>query len=185
MRDIHLHQPMLKSLEEKLGLPPRPKKPASAYFRFMGEVRPTIVAKNPKLKQTEVMTMMGKMWKSLDESKKEKFSKGYKEDMARYSNVIAEYRDRLSEDDIRKIKETKFEKKERKLVLSHQKKSRDLGKPRKPMSSYLRYFQEQKDRQPKEKHSDFVKRVSVRWHALADAEREKYKVTVQDSEQYK
>lgn len=128
---------------------------------------------------------MSKMWKSLDDTKKEKFSKGFKEDMLAYTNVIAKYRESLSDDDIRRIKETKFEKKERKLVLLQQKKCRELGKPRKPLSSFIRYLQKQTDRQPKENYIEFVKRVSVKWQSLSDAEREKYKPAAQDDEIYK
>jgi len=185
VRDIHVHQPMLASVEEKLGLPARPKKPLTPYFRFMNEVRPTVQAKNPKLKSTERVALIGKMWKSLDATKKEKFSKGFQDEMLAYMNVITEYRKNLSEDDIRKIKETKFEKKERKVVLLQQKKCRDLGKPRKPMSSFIRYLQKQTDRQPKEQYLDFVKRVSAKWQTLTDAEREKYKSTAQDEENFK
>lgn len=176
---------MLKSLEEKLGLPVKPKRPTTPYFRFMHEMRPTLQAKNPKLKSTELVAMIGKMWTSLDDAKKEKFSKGFKDEMLAYTNVMAKYRDSLSDDDIRKIKETKDEAKERKLVLAKQRKCRDLGKPRKPLNHFMSYLQQQTDRQPKEKYVDFVKRVSAKWRSLTDAEKEKYKATAQDEEQYK
>lgn len=185
LRDIHLQQPTLKSTEEKLGLPAKPKRPSTPYFRFMTEIRPTFQAKNPKLKTTEVVAAIGKLWKSLDESKKEKYSKGFKDEMTAYMDVITKYRDGLSEEDVRKIKESKFEKQERKLVLSRQKKCRDLGKPRRPISSFIRFLQSQTDRQPKEKWIEFVKSVSLKWLSLSEAEREKYKQAPQDDENYK
>lgn len=185
LRDIHLQQPMLKSIEEKLGLPAKPKKPSTPYFRFMAEIRPTVQAKNPKLKSTELISTIGKMWNSLDAAKKETYSEGFKDEMLAYHDVITKYRNNLTEDDVRKIKETKFEKKERKLVLLQQKKCRDLGKPRKPISSFIRYLQKQTDRQPKEKYIEFVKRIGVKWQSLNEAEREKYKLAPQDEDNYK
>lgn len=176
---------MLKSLEEKLGLPAKPKRPASPYFRFMSEMRTSVQAKNPKLSQLEVVSTIGEMWNKLDATKKEKYGKGYKDDMLAYTGKIAEYKNKLSDDDVRKIKETKFEKKERKVVLLQQKKCRDLGKPKKPMSSFLSYLQKQTDRQPKELYVEYVKRTSVKWQSLSDAEKEKYKPSAQEEEKYR
>lgn len=176
---------MFKSIEEKLGLPAKPKRPVTPYFRFMSEIRPTVQAKNPKLKASELVSMIGKMWNSMEDNKKEKFAKGFKDEMVSYNLGIAKYKDSLSEEDLRKIKETRFEKKERKIVLLQQKKCRDLGKPRKPISSFIRFMQKQTDRQPKEQYTDFLKRASIKWHSLSDAERQKYKASAQDEENYK
>lgn len=185
LRDIHLHQPLLKSLEEKLGLPAKPKKPSSPYFRFMNEMRPTLQAKNPKLKPTELVVTLSKMWKTVDAVKKEQLSQAYEEDMAKYSVQLARYKSNLSKEDIEKIEEAKFGKKERKSVLSQQKKCRDLGKPRKPPSSFLRFLQLQSDRQPQEKYIDFVKRVGLRWQALSDDQKLKYRVSEEIEEKYR
>lgn len=176
---------MFKSLEEKLGLPTKPKRPSTPYFRFLNEQRTSVQAKNPKLKAIEVVATMAEMWKKLDATKKEKYAKGFKDELLAYAGKIATYNKNLSEDDVRKIKETKLEKKERKVVLMHQKKCRDLGKPRRPMSSFISYLQKQTDRQPEEVYTDYVRRVSIRWQSLSDAEKEKYKPSAQEEEKYK
>lgn len=44
-----------KSQEEKFGLPPRPRKPLTPYFRFLADVRPKVVKENPKLSVLEVV----------------------------------------------------------------------------------------------------------------------------------
>jgi len=41
-----------KSVEEKLGLPLKPKKPLTPYFRFMAQIRPVLIQKNPQAKVT-------------------------------------------------------------------------------------------------------------------------------------
>lgn len=175
---------MFKSIEEKLGLPTKPKKPASPYFRFMKEIRPSVQTKNPKLKQFEIVGVVAKMWKSLDETKKEKYAKGYKEEMGAYMNVLAKYKNSLSEEEIQKIKDTRSDIKERKLVLEKKKKLRDLGKPRKPVHSYVRFMMQQTDRQPNELYNDFVKRVTLKWQSLSDADKEKYKITAEEKQAY-
>lgn len=177
---------MLKSVEEQLNLPAKPKRPTTAYFRFMKEIRPTVQAKNPKLNTTEISSTIGKMWKSLDSAKQEKYAEGYKDEMQAYKGAITEYRKKLSEDDVHKIKELKSEKKERKVVLLQKRKVRALGKPLRPLNSFIRYTLKNKaDRQPKEKSSDFVKRMSAKWNSMTDGEREKYKPLAAEEESYK
>jgi hypothetical protein len=41
-----------QSLEEKIGLPEKPKRPMTPYFRFMAEVRPALMKNNPNVKVT-------------------------------------------------------------------------------------------------------------------------------------
>lgn len=176
---------MLKSIEEKLGIPEKPKRPITPYFRFMNEIRSSVKAKNPKLKQVELTPIMGKMWKSLDASKKEKFVKSFKDEMLSFTDTMAKYKKGLTEDDVRKIKETKAELKERKVTLMQQKKSRSLGKPKKPMSSFLIYLQMQTDRKANEEYKNYVKRVSIRWQALSESEQGKYKPQPEELENYR
>lgn len=177
---------MLKSIEEKLGLPAKPKRPVSPYFRFMNEVRPTLQTKNPKLKQTEIVAMIAKMWDSMDANKKAKYSQGFSEESAAYAEQAAKYRNNLSEEDVRKIKEVRFDQRARKSFLLQKKKCRDLGKPKKPISGFLRFLHKQpKDRQPKETHVDFIKRVSDKWHVLSDAEKAKYNLTAAEQANHK
>lgn len=44
-----------KSQEEKFGLPPRPRKPLTPFFRFLAETRPKVTKENPKLSTMEVV----------------------------------------------------------------------------------------------------------------------------------
>ncbi len=175
-----------KSVEEKLGLPAKPKKPIAPYFRFANENRPSLTAKHPKLKSYEINSMLGKMWQSLDPADRENFVKGYKTDLINYySNEYTKYRSLLSADDKRKIKEMKIAVKERRNVLAQQRKVRKLGKPKKPLSSFFRYTAEQKDRKVNEPYKDYVKRVTSRWNALSDIEKEKYKTSPEEELKYK
>lgn len=176
---------MLKSLEERLGLPAKPKRPPSPYFRYMSEMRSSVKAKNPKLKESEVVSLISKMWRSLDANKKEKFAQVSREDFIAYAEGMANYKNNLSAEDARKIKESKFEIKERKVVRLQKKKCQELGKPKKPTSSYVRFFTGQTDRRPKEQYRDFVKRVSAKWNALSDAEKAKYNLSQEEALNYK
>lgn len=175
-----------KSVEEKLGLPTKPKKPITPYYRFANENRPSLTAKHPKLKSYEIDSILGKMWQSLDAADRASYVKGYKTDLINYySNEYTKYRSSLSDVDKRKIREMEIEIQKRRNLVAQQRKLRKLGKPKKPLSSFFRYFAAQKDRKLNEPHKDFVKRVTSRWNDLSDTEKEKYKPSVEEEVQYK
>ncbi|KAJ6648923.1 Transcription factor A, mitochondrial [Pseudolycoriella hygida] len=183
LRNIHLQEPKFKSIEEKLGLPVKPKKPLTAFFRFAGEVRSSVQSKNPKLNVTEVAGVIGNMWKSLDHTKKEKYVNGYNKDKASYESAIANYKSKLTQEDIMNIEEAKLEQKERKLAIEKKKKMIEFGKPKRPNNAFINYVLSK--RQPKEKYGDFLKRASQLWSSLPETEREKYKPSDKDIENYK
>lgn len=173
-------------MEEKLGLPAKPKKPIAPYFRFLNENRPSVVAKHPKLKSFEVNSILGKMWQSLDAADKQNFTKGYKTELiAYYSNEYTKYKSNLSEDDKRKIKEMKLEIKKRRILAAQQRKFRKLDKPKKPISSFFRYLTTQKDRKPTDPYKDYIKLVTSRWNALSETEKDKYKTPAEEDAKYK
>lgn len=126
------------------------------------------------------------MWQSLDAADRENFAKGYKTDLINYySNEFTKYRSSLSANDKRKIKEMKIEIKKRRNLVAQQRKLRKLGKPKKPLSSFFRYIAAQKDRKLNEPYKDYVKRVTSRWNALSDTEKEKYKTSADEEVKYK
>lgn len=130
--------------------------------------------------------MLGKMWQSLDAADRENFVKGYKTDLINYySNEYTKCRSSLSADDKWKIKKMKIEIQKRRNLLAQQRNIRKLDKPKKPLSSFFRYMAAQKDRKLNEPYKDYVKRVTVRWNALSDIEKEKYKTSVEEELKYK
>ncbi|XP_037038860.1 transcription factor A, mitochondrial-like [Bradysia coprophila] len=175
-----------KSVEEKLGLPAKPKKPTPPYFRFANENRASIVRKYPDLKPYEINSILGKMWQYLEAADREHFTKPYKTDLIEYySNDYTKYMSSLSDVDKRKIKEMKVEIKYRKELAAQQKRLRKLDKPKKPLSSFFRYYKEQSDRKASEPHHDYLQRVTSRWNALSDAEKEKFKTAAEEEAAYK
>jgi len=50
-----------------------PKKPASSFMLFSGEVRQSVLKQNPKLSATDVAKALGQQWKQLTPQKKKRF----------------------------------------------------------------------------------------------------------------
>lgn len=62
-------------ISRRLGIPERPKKPLTGYYRFLKDVSPSLqkTAKN----QREVTTIVAAQWKTLDDTQKQKYIREY------------------------------------------------------------------------------------------------------------
>lgn len=54
-----------KSAEEKLGIE-KPKRPLTPFFKFMTQMRPALLAKNPGISSKEAIAWSSKHWQELD-----------------------------------------------------------------------------------------------------------------------
>lgn len=181
---------MCKSeIEQKLGLPVKPAKPLTVFFRYMIEIRPKIAAQNPSLKTTEVTKLIAKMWKSLDETEKEKYYEALQHEKIAYEEQMAEYAKLSSKDNKRKVEEIRKELKEeiekRKNVRSLRKKALEFDKPKRPSHPFWKFLQTHFDRQPTENYKDYIQRKSSEWKSLSESEKEIYKPMAEEWQNYK
>lgn len=177
-----------QTVEENLGLPNRPKKPMTPYFRFMKDVRPEIAASNPKVHLTEIVKLVAKRWADVDEKKKKMYEEEYKKDQIAYIGQRAAYESQLTDEQKEQIKDYKRnvmlikEKREVKKKLS------TLGKPKKPISAFLHYLAEERVKAPHKIGSfrDWQKSTAEKWKKLSESDKEKYnKIAKTDLQKYK
>lgn len=106
-----------KTLEEKLGIPVRPKKPLTPFFRFLNHAR----AQTPKAKDmpsTDFIRQLAKKWQTVDETLKKKFTEEYLKERAEFTKKISFYESKLTptqKEEIRAAKEEKAAVKEKRV----------------------------------------------------------------------
>merc|ERR1712080_440563 len=69
-----------------------PKRPASAYFLFANEVRPTVMKQNPDGGIAVIGKVIGAMWGKLDESKKASYVKKATVAREKWQKKVAAYK---------------------------------------------------------------------------------------------
>lgn len=156
----------------------------------MMEVRESITKENPMTSQKKIVGIISKKWRSLDEEQKEKYSMNYRNDVIAYKEQMAQFNEITAEEDRQLIKETRIEvlkeHKKRGFIRLQRKKAKEVfGRPRKPMSGYLNFVISPCDRQPNEKHPDYLRRKSSEWKNLSKSEKEKYAPTAEAMQKYK
>ena len=77
--------------QKKVKDPNAPKRALSAYFFFMKDTRPKVVAKNPDMKVTEIGKELGAMWRAMSDGEKAPYVKKADADKARYEKQKAAY----------------------------------------------------------------------------------------------
>lgn len=103
-----------RTIEERLGLPPRPRKPLTPFFRYMMSARPKVQIEKPEMSAMEISKLVAKTWAGFTEQQKMKYSLEYEQEKKEYKVKAAQYELRLTTDqkeDIELAKEYLLEKK--------------------------------------------------------------------------
>ncbi|XP_072945070.1 uncharacterized protein TFAM [Epargyreus clarus] len=168
-----------KSPEEKLGID-KPKRPLTPFFKFMTQMRPALLAKNPGITSKEAIAWSSKHWQQLDSETKSQMHKEYEKDLEDYKKIKAMYEASLTEQqkaDIKQVKEDMVVAREKRKLKAELK---EMGKPKKPMSSYFLYAQSKKDLMQSGNMKEFQQKVKTDWLKLPESEKTKYEKEAQD-----
>lgn len=160
-----------RTLESRLGIPERPKKPLSPYFRFMSEVRPTVVAAHPTLRLQDVVKAIAVKWETVDEARKNQYVEAYKTDQIAFLKKRAAYEASLTDDQRFGLKDLKEQIAQNKERLLERKRVRALGRPKRAMSPYLCWLNDPKHRLERldgEKFVEWQRRGAAIWKTLSD-----------------
>lgn len=178
-----------KSLEEQIGLPPRPKKPLTPYFRFMREMRPKMLAKDPKITTVEVVRQLSKSWVDVDPKLKERLQSEYKKDQELYLEQRTKYDATLTDQqraEIKQMKQDICDAKERKQL---RKRIKELGRPKKPASAFLRFVASERTNTPQtpnQTYREWHQKATAKWTRLSDEEKAVYlRESRKELDQYK
>lgn len=166
-----------RTLESRLGLPERPKKPLSPYFRFMSEMRSSVVAAHPQLRLTDVVKAIGVKWQTVDEKKKAAYQEEYKREQIVYLKQRAAYEAQLTEAQRGELQELKQQLAEQRSKNADRKRIRALGRPKRAMSPYLFWLSEKRTslpRQEGETFRDWQRRCSALWQTLGETAKQPY-----------
>lgn len=176
-------------LAQKLNIPAKPKRPLTVYLRYQKDQLQSVVAKHPNLTVPERAKIIGKMWNSLDAANKEKYFKSFASDNNVYRQQLAEYYQKITQADMRRLHAKRMELKEeiaeRERSSLQRRKLASLGRPTRPLTGYMKFFTTSKDRKPNENHKDFIRRKADEWHKLSDKQQAAYNVSAKDMNKYK
>lgn len=163
-----------KTLEERVGAPPRPKKPLTPYFRFMRDMRPKLIDQDPKISQIEIVQELSRKWATVDPQLKQKLQSEYKKEQEIYVAQRTKYDAKLTDEqrsNIKQLKQELLDAKERKQL---RKRVKELGRPKKPASAFLRFVASERTNTPQtsqQTYREWHQKATAKWSRLSDDEK--------------
>lgn len=165
-------------MAKKLKDPNKPKKPLTAYFRFLKDHRARVKAENPDLKPPQLTKKCGELWREFDEEQKKKYQAEALAETTVWKGKMEEYKKTPGF--------AEFEKKRKEALEDAGKKKKKLPKdknaPKKPQTAFFLYSghvrEEVKQSLPEENRRKVVlitKKIGAMWKALEESEKTSWK----------
>jgi len=147
--------------------PNKPKAPLSSYMRFVNEKRASIKEEHPGAGIGEIAKVAGAMWKELDEDEKKVYENAYKKERVTYMKKMEDYEPPAG------TKRTK-------------KQAKDPNAPKKPMTPYFAWMNENRKRIKEENPDAGLGEVSkiagAEWREVEDSVKEEYQEKYQQAQ---
>lgn len=163
-----------KSILDAIELPEKPKRPISAYVKFMLEKRPVLLKENPSLKSTDVIKLVAEQWRALSPEEKDKFQAAIVQDKQQYQLELKSYKDKLTTEQEEALHQLKTAKRKDRSHRKVRKESKAEGKPKRPVNSYGLFVRDHASEGRSLKQ--LLSELKDQWENLSDVEKEKYQI---------
>ncbi|NXW33681.1 TFAM factor, partial [Phaetusa simplex] len=158
----------------------RPKRPLTAYFRFLKENRPAFRQKNPEMSNMELVKKIAGAWKELPASQKQVYEDARKTDWQKYSEQLAAYKAQLTPAQAAALKEERRKRLAKRRSFRAKREMTVLGKPKRPRSGFNIFvsenFQESEGVSPVAK----LKQLFDSWRKLSNSQKQPYLQLAED-----
>ncbi|XP_045618818.2 high mobility group protein B3 [Procambarus clarkii] len=161
-----------QTIAERLGLPEPPKRPSTAYLRFVKHHREDVERKFPELPYKELRFKLSRMWRNLSAVEKDKWIQEYNIDKVAYNIKYKEYLKITTPRDIENMKNMRKDlaskKEKRYQQLNNKIESEQLEKPRAPGNAFILFLSSLDSAGLTRK--EFLIEASSKWHSLTEEE---------------
>ncbi|KAK9504768.1 hypothetical protein O3M35_008957 [Rhynocoris fuscipes] len=163
-----------QSLEEKLGIQAKPKKPITPFLRYLRMIRSELIREKPDIKVTEIAKIGSERWKNIDAKTFSVLKQEYDSDVEKYQRDIKEYDLRLSPEIKEKLLMEKANMKMRKEKHDLKKKRASLGCPKRPPNTFLLFLKEHVSERGSSTYSEWVSNLGKKWKELSEEQKAPY-----------
>uniref|UniRef100_A0A803YIE5 Transcription factor A, mitochondrial n=1 Tax=Meleagris gallopavo TaxID=9103 RepID=A0A803YIE5_MELGA len=158
----------------------RPKRPLSAYFRFLRDNQPAFRQQNPDLNSLELVKKLAGVWRELPASQKQVYEEARKTDWRKYEEQLAAYKAQLTPAQAAALKEERRKRLAKRRSFRIKRELTVLGKPKRPRSGFNIFvsenFQQSKGLSPTAK----LKQLFETWQNLSSSQKQPYLQLAQD-----
>ncbi|NWI25712.1 TFAM factor, partial [Sula dactylatra] len=158
----------------------RPKRPLTAYFRFLKENHSAFRQRNPEISNMELVKKIAGAWKELPASQKQVYEEARKTDWQRYEEQLAAYKAQLTPAQAAALKEERRKQLAKRRSFRAKRELTVLGKPKRPRSGFNIFvsenFEESEGLSPVAK----LKQLFDVWQKLSGSQKQPYLQLAED-----
>ncbi|NXJ94807.1 TFAM factor, partial [Corythaixoides concolor] len=158
----------------------RPKRPLTAYFRFLKENRAAFRQNNPEMSNLDLVKKMAGAWKELPASQKQAYEEARKTDWKRYQEQLAAYEAHLTPAQAEALREERRRRLAKRRSFRKKRELTVLGKPKRPRSGFNIFvsenFQESEGISPAAK----LKQLFGVWQKMSGSQKQPYLQLAED-----
>ncbi|NXY32416.1 TFAM factor, partial [Pomatorhinus ruficollis] len=158
----------------------RPKRPLTAYFRFLMDNRSAFREKNPGVSNLELIKKLAGAWKELPASQKQVYEEAKKTDWKRYGEQMAAYKAQLTPAQAAALKEERRKQLAKRRSMRAKRELSRLGKPKRARTGFNIFlsenYQESEGISPVAK----MKKLFDAWQKLSPSQKQPYLQLAQD-----
>ncbi|KAK3529443.1 hypothetical protein QTP70_031099 [Hemibagrus guttatus] len=126
--------PILKAFSTSTG--GAPKRPLTAYMRYVKEQQPIVVRQNPDIKAVDIVRKIAQQWRTLTPEDKQPFEEASIAAREQYKVDMKAYQDQLTPAQSAAIAEEKRQKKAKRRAIRRKRELNSLGKPKRTRTAF-------------------------------------------------
>nr|BAH71254.1 ACYPI008934 [Acyrthosiphon pisum] len=174
-----------KSVVNKLQLPLKPKKPSPPFFQYLKERRQEVIEKH-NLNFKDAVRFLSESWKDFDDNTKKKMTDIYNKELEQYKDSMKVFNESLTVDQKNELFRVKYEQIEQRTKRKLKKELKELGKPRKPLTAYLKFVTEEIKNHGNGPVQTYMVTVVYKWKELDENRKTKFfELGVLDNDNFK
>ncbi|XP_054030616.1 transcription factor A, mitochondrial [Dryobates pubescens] len=169
-----------KCLSRGISTDERPKRPLTAYCRFLKDNHLAFKQKNPESSSSELLKKLAGAWRELPESQKQAYAEAQKAEWQRYKEQVEAYKAQLTPAQAAALKEERRKRLARRRSVRAKRELSVLGKPKRPRTGFNIFvsenFQECQGITPMAK----MKQLFDSWQKLSTSQKQPYLQLAED-----
>ncbi|XP_051529730.1 transcription factor A, mitochondrial-like isoform X2 [Myxocyprinus asiaticus] len=126
--------PLIKSFSTTTGGPP--KRPLTAYMKYVQEIQPTFNRQNPGVKNVDIVRKIAQQWRMLTPEQKQPFQDASLAAREQYKLAVEKYKAQLTPAQSAAIAEERRQKMAKRKAIRKKKELNTLGKPKRSRSAF-------------------------------------------------
>lgn len=157
-----------------------PKRPLTAYMRYVKEQQPIVVKQNPDIKVVDIVRKIAQQWRTLTPEQKQPFEEASLCAREQYKTDIKIYQAQLTPAQAAAITEEKRQKMAKRRAIMKKRELNSLGKPKRPRTAFNIFMSEHFEEAKGISMTIKMKTLIDDWKNLSIAQKQVYAQLAED-----